>query len=303
MILEIHQINAFLAVAEELHFGRAALRLHMAQPPLSRTIRQLEKGFGAALFERNTRNVRLTPAGEALVQPAREILDACRMAEIAVSAAGKGKTGRVRIGFAGASTHLFIGPWAKLVRETNPGIEFVLDSNAYANEALRKVLDGSLDVGMLRWNFPPPGIFSRVIAYEEILIALSTDHPLARLKSVSMKELEHEAWVALPGEPGSSLRDALLRTADEAGFFPRIVQNAPDSFSLMALVSAEVGISLSLSTVARSVNNPGVVFRPLSKSPKPLELRIVWRQDNKSPALQEVLRLSEQALPTPDSRQ
>ncbi|MDJ0107304.1 LysR family transcriptional regulator, partial [Rhodococcus erythropolis] len=94
--MEIHQINAFLAVAEELHFGRAAQRLRIAQPPLSRTIRQFEKQLGSPLFDRSTRTVRLTAAGEALLLPAREILDACRMAEIAVSAAGQGTTGRVR---------------------------------------------------------------------------------------------------------------------------------------------------------------------------------------------------------------
>lgn len=297
--MDIHQISAFLAVAEELHFGRAALRLHVGQPPLSRTIRQLEKALGARLFDRDTRNVRLTAAGEALVQPARDILDSCRMAEIAVAAAGKGQTGRVRIGFAGASSHLLIGQWAKLVRKTNPGIEFVLNSTAYATEALSKVLDGSLDVGMVRWTTPPPGIASRLVALEHLLVALPSEHRLAHRASLQMKELEGEGWVALPGEPGSSLRDALLRTADQAGYFPRIVQSAPDSFSLMALVSAEVGISLTLATVAQSVNNPGVVFRPLSNSPKPLELRLAWRQDNESPALKEVLRLSQEALPTP----
>jgi DNA-binding transcriptional LysR family regulator len=297
-LFEIHQITAFLAVAEELHFGRAALRLHVGQPPLSRTIRQLEKAFGTPLFDRNTRNVRLTAAGEALVQPARDILNSCRMAEIAVVAAGKGQTGRVRIGFAGASSHLLLGQWAKLVRKTNPGIEFVLDSTAYASEALSKVLDGTLDIGMVRWTTQPPGISSRLIAREELLIALPVDHRLAARSSLAMKDLEAEAWVALPGEPGSSLRDALLRNADQAGFFPRIVQSAPDSFSLMALVSAEVGISLTLSTVARSVNSPDVVFRPLSHS-QPLELLLAWRTDNESPALREVLRLSEEALPTP----
>lgn len=297
--MEIHQVNAFLAVAEELHFGRAAMRLHIAQPPLSRTIRQLEKELGTSLFDRNTRNVRLTPAGEALVQPSRDILDSCRMAEIAVAAAGKGQTGRVRIGFAGASSHLLIGRWAKLVRKTNPGIEFVLNSTTYANEALSKVLEGTLDIGMVRWSYAPPGIASRVIVNEDPVVALPSDHPLASKKSLQMKELEAEAWVAFPGEPGSSLRDTLLRLADEAGFFPRIVQSAPDSFSLLALVSAEIGISLTISTVAQSIHNPGVVFRPLTGQPKPLKLRIAWRQDNESPALKEVLRLSEEALPSP----
>ena len=298
--MEISQITAFLAVAEELHFGRAAQRLHSAQPPLSRTIRRLEKQLGATLFERNTRNVRLTSAGEALLGPAREILDACRLAEIAVAAAGRGQVGRVRIGFAGVSSHLLIGRWAKLVRHTHPGIEFVLDSSAFASEALNKLLDGTLDIGLVRWIFTPPGIASRVILNEDFVVALPTDHPLAGRDGVRIEELATELWVTLPADPGSALRDSLQRAAHDAGFTPRIVQSAPDSMALMALVSAEVGCALTVSSVAENVNNPDVVFLPLVGGPSTLQLRIAWRADDDNAALREVLRLSEEALPTPE---
>ncbi|MBA8958198.1 DNA-binding transcriptional LysR family regulator [Rhodococcus percolatus] len=298
--MEISQITAFLAVAEELHFGRAAQRLHSAQPPLSRTIRRLEKQLGATLFERNTRNVRLTSAGEALFGPAREILDACRLAEIAVAAAGRGQVGRVRIGFAGVSSHLLIGRWAKLVRHTHPGIEFVLDSSAFASEALNKLLDGTLDIGLVRWIFTPPGIASRVILNEDFVVALPTDHPLAGRDGVRIEELATEPWVTLPADPGSALRDSLQRAAHDAGFTPRIVQSAPDSMALMALVSAEVGCALTVSSVAENVNNPDVVFLPLVGGPSTLQLRIAWRADDDNAALREVLRLSEEALPTPE---
>ncbi|ABG96137.1 transcriptional regulator, LysR family protein [Rhodococcus jostii RHA1] len=298
--MEISQITAFLAVAEELHFGRAAQRLHSAQPPLSRTIRQLEKQLGATLFERNTRNVRLTSAGEALLGPAREILDACRLAEIAVAAAGRGQVGRVRIGFAGVSSHLLIGRWAKLVRHTHPGIEFVLDSSAFASEALNKLLDGTLDIGLVRWIFTPPGIASRVILNEDFVVALPTDHPLAGRDGVRIEELSTEPWVTLPADPGSALRDSLQRAAHDAGFTPRIVQSAPDSMALMALVSAEVGCALTVSSVAENVNNPDVVFLPLVGGPSTLQLRIAWRADDDNAALREVLRLSEEAMPTPE---
>ena len=298
--MEISQITAFLAVAEELHFGRAAQRLHSAQPPLSRTIRQLEKQVGATLFERNTRNVRLTSAGEVLLGPAREILDACRLAEIAVAAAGRGQVGRVRIGFAGVSSHLLIGRWAKLVRHTHPGIEFVLDSSAFASEALNKLLDGTLDIGLVRWIFTPPGIASRVILNEDFVVALPTDHPLAGRDGGRIEELATEPWGTLPADPGSALRDSLQRAAHDAGFTPRIVQSAPDSMALMALVSAEVGCALTVSSVAENVNNPDVVFLPLVGGPSTLQLRIAWRADDDNAALREVLRLSEEALPTPE---
>lgn len=296
--MEIHQVRSFLAVAEELHFGRAAQRLHVAQPPLSRTIRQLEKELGTALFVRNTRNVQLTAAGAALVGPGNAILDACRLAEMAVTSAGQGQTGRVRLGFAGSSSHLLVATWAKLVRRTHPGIEFVLNSSAYASEALNKLLDGSLDIALARWLYSPPGIASRVVADEDLLFVLPREHRLADRAAISISELADEAWVTLPADPGSTLRDLLLRLADKARFTPHIVQSAPDSFALVALVAAEVGCSLTVSSVARNIVNPEVAFVPLADPVAPLRVRLAWREDNDSPALAEVLRLSEQALPT-----
>ncbi len=297
-MVEIQEIRAFLAVAEELHFGRAAQRLHMAQPPLSRTIRQLEKGLGATLFERSTRSVRLTESGRALIEPARAILDAVRLAEMAVTAAGRGRTGRVRIGFAGSSSHHLVGRWAKLVRRTHPGIEFVLAGSSYASEVVNRLAEGTLDIGIVRLLFFPPGIASRVVAREDLVIGLPREHRLAGRTGVRLDELADEPWVMLPAEPGSMLRELLLRLAHDAGFTPRIVQSAPDSLSLAALVSADVGCTLTVSSVAQHVVNPEVVFVPLEGQP-PIDVRLAWREDDTSPALAEVLRLSEEALPTP----
>ncbi|MCK0090746.1 LysR family transcriptional regulator [Rhodococcus sp. HNM0563] len=295
--MEIHQIRAFLAVAEELHFGRAAQRLHLAQPPLSRTIKQLEKQLGASLFERSTRSVQLTEAGRALVEPARAVLDAVRLAEMAVTSAGRGQTGRVRIGFAGSSSHHLVGQWAKLVRSTHPGIEFVLASSAYASEVLNRLSENTLDIGIVRMLFFPPGIASRVIAREDLVIGLPREHRLAEEPAVHLADLATEPWVMLPSEPGSMLRDLLLKLAHEDGFTPRIVQSAPDSLGLVALVSAGVGCTLTVSSVARHVVNSEVVFVPLAEQ-GPIDVRLVWREDDTSSALAEVLRLSEEALPT-----
>ncbi|MFD6892964.1 LysR substrate-binding domain-containing protein [Rhodococcus sp. NPDC060086] len=298
--MEIHQIRAFLAVAEELHFGRAAQRLHVGQPPLSRTIKQLEKQLGITLFERSTRSVQLTEAGQALIEPARAILDAVRLAEMAVTAAGRGRTGRVRIGFAGSSSHHLVGQWAKLVRRTHPGIEFVLASSAYASEVLNRLSEGTLDIGIVRLLFFPPGIASRVIAREDLVVGLPREHRLADEPVVQLADLAGEAWVMLPSEPGSMLRELLLRLAHDDGFTPRIVQSAPDSLSLVALVSAGVGCTLTVSSVARHVVNSEVVFVPLAEQ-GPIDVRLVWREGDTSAALAEVLRLSEEALPTPNA--
>lgn len=298
--VEIQQIRAFLEVAQELHFGRAAQALHMAQPHLTRTIQNLERELGAVLFDRSTRSVRLTTAGEALVQPATDVLNACRMAATAVKAAGKGEVGRVRLAFAGASSHVMVGKLAKLVRKTHPGVELELFSSNYASSALDKVIDGTMEIGLGRWNFLPAGLGSRVVAREHLVIALPSSHPLAHKASVSMREFEREPFVTLPPQSGGILRDHLVRLSNAAGYVPLVVQHAPDTWTLLSLVAADIGCGLTVSSVAEYGDFPGVVFRPLEDPTEPVLLRMAWRNDNDSPALKEVLRLAEVLLPTPE---
>lgn len=297
--MELHQVRAFLAVAEELHFGRAATRLHMAQPPLSRTIRQLERELGAQLFERTTRSVRMTPAGEALIAPAHAVLQSCRTAARAVRAAVEGETGQVRLAFAGPSSHMLIGTLARRVRAEHPGIELKLHSVTYASEGLRQVVEGSLDLAIVRWDIAPEGIASRVLALERNVIAVPSDHPLAGRGQVSLAELRDEAWVSLPADPGSHLQTSFLRQCQAAGYAPRIVQAAPDSWTIMALVAAGAGITFTLDTVAEHIPKDGLVVLPLREPLPPVEARLAWRAQDTGAALRHVLRVSETALPTP----
>jgi DNA-binding transcriptional LysR family regulator len=297
--VELHQIRAFLAVAEELHFGRAAKKLHMAQPPLSRAIQRLEHELNAPLFVRSTRTVQLTPAGEALLAPARDILDACRRSAVAVASVGKGETGLVRMAFAGVSSHVMVGKLAKRVRETHPGIEIQLYSSNFALPAMDKVIGGAMEVGLGRWNFIPASLDSRVVANERLVIALHEDHALSQRPSLLMSDLDGQPFVTLPRHPGAILHDFLHRLANGAGYAPEIVQVAPDSQTLMALVAAEIGVALTVSSVPENFQYPGVVFLPLDDPAEPIQLRLVWRKDNSSPALREVLRLSETVLPNP----
>lgn len=297
--MELHQLRAFLAVAEELHFGRAAERLHMAQPPLSRTIQHLERELGTRLFDRTTRTVRLTSAGEALVAPARDVLDGCRIAQVAVKAAGQGETGRVRVGFAGPSSHMLVGRLAREVRRQQPGIELSLRSVTYGHAALAHVIEGSMDLALARWRTAPPGIASRPVQEEHHVLVVAADHPLAGRDMVGVADLRDEAWVALPADPGSSVRDAFIRSCYEAGFAPNIVQVAPDSWTVMALVAAGVGVTFSIDTAVEHIPDTGITVVPLREGIEATYARLAWREDDDSPALREVLRASETALPTP----
>ncbi|MCW2494444.1 LysR substrate-binding domain-containing protein [Jatrophihabitans sp.] len=299
--MKLHELEVFLVVAEELHFGRAAERLHIAQPPLSRTVQQLESDLGTRLFERTTRSVRMTAAGEALLQPAREIVEGCRAARRAVQAAERGEIGRVRVGFAGPSSHLLIGHLGRAVRERHPGIELSLQSTKYAEEALRSVIGRELDLAIVRWTEEPDGISNRIVAEEHFVLVVPAKHRLARRRLVGLDECRGEPFVALPADPGSSLRDAFVRAAKEAGFLPDIVQTAPDSWTAMALVAAGVGITFSVDVAVANVVQEGIAVVPLKEGRAATYSRLAWRRGDDNPALNAVLRASEEALPTPEA--
>ncbi|MCG2624483.1 LysR substrate-binding domain-containing protein [Arthrobacter sp. I2-34] len=295
--MEIQQLRVFLAVAEELHFGRAAERLHLAQPPVSRMVRQLERDLGVDLFVRSTRSVRLTAAGAALVAPAREILAATQRARASALAAERGEAGTVTLAYAGASTHVLVGVLAREVRRAHPGIEFQLNSQDFALPALARVLRDEVDISLGRWDFVPAGVDARIIAEEHLVLAVPASHRLASRDEVRMAELAGEPLVALPPHEGSVLGDRLRRLSLGAGFDPDIVQRAPDSWTAMALVGAEVGCSLTVSSVAENVTDPHVRFLRVLDETLPIYLRMAWRRTSENPALPAVLALAEHVWP------
>jgi DNA-binding transcriptional LysR family regulator len=239
--MELGQIRAFLAVAEELHFGRAAERLHVAQPPLSRTIKALERELGTRLFDRNTRSVSLTPSGHALIGPAREVLEAVRRTGAAVRAADEGEVGLVRIAFAGLSTHRLVAALARAVRSSRPGIQLELFSQNFAQPALKKLIQGETDIALGRWDLIPAEVSAEVVMPDSLVIALPDTHPLAGERSLEFSRLANESFVSLPPHEGSVLTDRLRRLAREHDFVAEVAQVAPDTQTALALVGAEVG--------------------------------------------------------------
>lgn len=295
--MDLRQVAAFIAVAEELHFGRAADRLHMAQPPLSQLIRRLEHDLGTPLFERTTRQVRLTPAGDAFLAPARRILRSVEEAEQAARRAAGGEVGRVRIGFAGASSHETLPLLTEGVRTRFPGIELLMEGQTYAHVALSRVADGTLDLGFVRLPADMPGVRTRPIAVERLVCALPSSHPLAGHDRIDLHDLATEPFVSFPANAGSTVHDAIVAACGRAGFHPRIEQMAPDTYTILALVAAGVGVTLTLSS-CQHVQQHGLVYRELAGDPFLLHPALAWREDNASPALRSVLAVAERVLPT-----
>lgn len=300
--MEVHQAKAFLAVAEQLHFGRAAQQLKMAQPPLSRLIKQVERSLGTQLFDRSTRHVELTAAGRALLKPAQDLVFASENARNVVLGAISGELGRVKIGFAGASTNQIVGQLARKLRKTHSGLKLEFHSSQFSHLGLEHVLDGSLDIAIGRWDFLPAEIESRVMALEEILLVLPVSHRLAQRASVDMTELSAEEWVVLPGGFGNALQNRMNSMAMAAGFVPRIVQTAPDSWTLTVLVGAEIGCAVTVDSVKDSTSSQGVSFVRLRGANTRLEVRMIWRQDDSSPAVRTVTDVADRIFQDPRSQ-
>lgn len=291
--IEVHQAQAFLAVAQELHFGRAAERLNIAQPPLSRAIKQLEQQLGAVLFQRTTRSVSLTAAGRALIRPAEALLQASEDAHQAVQAVKSGVSGRVSVGFAGASMYESVGSLIRETRRLRPGLHLDFHSSQFSHMALEKVLDGSLDVALGRWDYLPATVSSQVVNHEEVLVVLPRRHRLAGQEKVSFKDLVDERWVTLPSGVGSALQNRLVSLAAAAGYTPRLGQTAPDSWTLVVLVGAETGVGLTVDSVRDHLPSADVVYLPVAEPSPPLEVRMIWRAHDDNPALSTVVQAAE----------
>jgi DNA-binding transcriptional LysR family regulator len=290
--MDVNEIRSFLAVAEDLHFGRAAERLHVAQPPLSRTIKQLERELGTTLFDRNTRSVRLTASGEALVGPAKEVLDALRRARAAVASADDGEVGTVRIAFAGVSTHRLVARLARAVRSQRPGIVLEMSSQNFAQPAMKRLLAAETDIALGRWDVIPSEANARVVMRDSLVLAVPDTHALAGARHLSISQVASDAFISLPPYEGSVLPDRLRRLARDNGFVADIAQIAPDTQTALALVGAQVGNHLTLASVAVNATDPHVVFIALDDAipaAGDVHLRAAWRREDRSPALRAVM--------------
>lgn len=298
--MDLRDLEALIAVAEELHFGRAAARLHIAQPPLSNRISQLEKELKLQLFQRNTRNVTLTDAGARLLDPARRALAQMAAVRDMATSIASGEEGRVRIGFAGASSQRALPKLTSAVRRARPGIQLILQSQTYVYTAFELLTSGDLDLAFVRLPVSRAELSYRIVEVEELVCAMPAGHRLAAEERVRVEDLVDDDFVSLPFNVGSILQTTMYSTCLAAGFQPRITQIAPDSATVLALVAGGAGVTLTLSSVC-PVQTVGIEYRPLAGSePHHLFSALGWRTDNTSLALQGVLDVGEAALPTPD---
>lgn len=297
--MELRWVEAFVAVAEELHFGRAAARLQMAQSPLSQTIRKLEKDIGVPLFERNTRSVALTAGGHAFLPHAYHILESVETARQATRASAGGVYGRIKIGFTGVLNHLSLPPLTRALRQRYPDIELTLVGRIMTRDAVAQLESGALDLAFVGLPVQSAAVDTRLIRREPFGVVLPADHPLAGEKKIDLRDLADEGFITTPISAGSSLQEVTMRACLDAGFRPRVVQEITDPYMILLLVSTGVGVALMTSGMA-PIAPPGTVFVPLAGEPVYMLHGLGWPARRSFPALEVALRLAEEILPTPD---
>jgi DNA-binding transcriptional LysR family regulator len=290
-MFDLRKLKQFIAVAEELHFGRAAVRLHMSQPPLSRSIHQIEKDLQVDLFIRHPHGVELTNEGEVFLQEARNILLNVERAYERTLQAKRGEIGRLVIGYHGSTVFDLLPRLLAKFRDQYPEAQIDMH-NMNKNEQLLNLRDRSIHIGFIRNVNDEPGITTHIISKEDIYAAVSDTHPLLKTKTnkVSLKALGNEAFIVFPRANRPSFADQTIAECRKAGFVPNIVQESEDATSALVLVSAGMGIAL-VPQSACNIKIPGVHFLPLSDKNFNAELSCIHLSEHRAPVLDAFLNV------------
>lgn len=281
-MIDIRALRCFLAVADTLHFGKAAERLHMTQPPLSRQIAGLEKALGVTLLERDSRHVRLTAAGARFAQDARDVLvgleQACRSAQQVAA----GELGELRVGFMMHAAHSSVPPLARRFIAAHPQVQLRL-REALPLALLQGMREGELDAGI---GFAPAelhGLALQPLFEEPLCVALPATHALARRRQVQVAQLADEALITAPADVVPTLREAIDACFAREGLRPQIRLEVQLQQSIVSLVGEGLGVALVPASLRR-LGVPGVVFVALKDAPRVQQV-VFWRVGNANPAL------------------
>jgi DNA-binding transcriptional LysR family regulator len=293
--MELRHIRYFIAVAEECHFGRAAERLHIAQPPLSQQIKQLEAELGVQLLVRSTRRVELTQAGERYLERARAIVAGVEEAGREAVRVAAGEVGRVSLGFVGSTTYELLPRLTRVLRQELPLVELDLHGEMLTPDQVAGLHDGTLDLAFLRPPVRDPDLRLKVLRREPLVAVLPEAHPLAALEAVPLPDLRAEPFVSFLSQHRSVTFDAVFDACLAAGFEPDVRQEVAETSTLVSLVAAGLGVALVPESV-QHLRVTGAVYRPLEGEPAGIELAVARRAREDSPHIGRILALAERLL-------
>ncbi len=281
-MLDFSQLRCFVAVAEELHFGRAATRLNMTQPPLSRQIQILERVLDVRLIDRTSRSVRLTAAGRSLLPEAQRILRLAETATYLTRQVAAGRAGTLKLGFTAATSHDFLPRIITAFRRLYPDVTVAL-REMVSKDQVEALLSGQIDAGLVRPPVTHPDLNLALAVSEPLLVAIPEPHELAKQRSLSLRDLDRVPFIMYSPHEARYFHDLLVSLFSEAGVQPNVLQQLTQIHSILALVRATLGLAL-VPAAAKNLRFDGIVFSDLSLPvPKQAELYLSWRRDQDNP--------------------
>jgi DNA-binding transcriptional LysR family regulator len=290
--MELRHLRYFITVAEELHFGHAAEKLLIAQPPLSQQIRQLEDEIGVELFRRTKRKVELTESGKVFLEEARAALKQVESAVRAAQRAKRGEIGHLTLGFVGSAAYQFLPPVVRRYREQFPGVELELHEMTTAQQ-VTALENGQINVGLLRPPIESLLLVSEIVTNETLVVALPENHELVTHTTLNLTDLRDMPFIIFPRLQGASFYDQIINICQQAGFQPRIVQEAVQMHTIVSLVAAEIGIALVPASV-QNLGRSGVTYRTLAEKPPATSLALAWLRDVEVPVLQNFIAIAKE---------
>ncbi len=288
--MELRHLRYFIAVAEELHFSKAAERLHIAQPPLSQQIQQLEAQLGVELFHRKTkRQVQLTEAGQVFLQEAYQLLAQLQKAIELTQKIGRGEKGQLRIGFTSLVTYNLLPLILRQFREQFSEVELILQELT-TTEQERSLQESRIHIGFAHPPLEDNTLNQKCIQQEALIVALAETHPLAERENISVSSLVNENFIMFPRHLGSGLYDQIVSLCQQGNFSPKVTQEAIQMQTIIGLVSAGMGIAIVPSSLQNLQRN-GVVYRSFEEKTPLVETAIIWREEDITPVLRKFLQI------------
>jgi DNA-binding transcriptional LysR family regulator len=294
--MELRHLRYFVVLAEELHFGRAALRLAITQPPLSFAIQALEKELDVRLLDRDNKRVSLTPAGKAYLTEARAILDRLGHANDTARSVATGKLGRLDIGFTGSMVYREVPRIVSGFFDRHPGIEVTLRELS-STEQIEGLQHGQLHAGFVNTQFVPEGLAGLALRDDLFVCCLPESHALAGRSEIDLMELSGDPFIMFVRDISPANYDNVIATCRQAGFEPRTRYAARQWLTIAALVANGLGVSLVPASIRRS-GIAGAIFVPIRSARAVSTAYLLWHAESKTPALKYFLDLSAAMLCT-----
>jgi len=293
--MELRHLRYFVAVAEELHFTRAAERLNMAQPPLSQQIRQLESELGVQLFQRTKRQVQLTAAGKNFLKNVYKILIDLDKTCDSAQRAQKGEIGNIVVGFTGTATYDILPKLLQPYRSEFPFVDIsVLQLST--TDQIQSLLNGEINIGILCAPIKNSQLNFEVIHQEPFIIAMPRNHPLASKSGpIEVQEFSKELFIMIPRNSGQIYYDTIINICHNAGFSPNITQEVHELHTSISLVAAGMGVALVPDSI-QNLRVRGITYRQLKNSVSTLKTALAWRNDETSPLVHTFIALAKKSI-------